>query len=128
VSIGVLGPIVFEVSADKVLTWQEAKRTESARWATHEVYMGKPKKEFIGPGLSRIDLPVRLDSSLGVSPRDVIRQMREQMQQGNALQFTVGGQFVGDFSIENMGDAWKHMSGSGVLLVAAVDLTLEEYA
>jgi phage protein U len=126
-SIGVLGPIVFEVSADVVRTWQEAKRSGSARWATHEVYAGKPKKEFIGPGLDKITMSVRLDIDRGVSPRDELRQMREQRDAGNALQFTVGGELVGDFTIENLDEEWRHMSRTGVLTVASVSLTLEEY-
>lgn len=131
-SIGVLSAgstsIVFEVSADKMLTWQEARRSGAARWVTHDVFAGKPKKEFIGPGLDKVDLVVRLDINIGVVPRDELRRMREQRDLGNVLQFTVGGEFVGDFSIENLAEGWKHVSRTGVLTVAEVSLALEEYA
>lgn len=126
--IGVLGPITFEVSADKMRTWQEARRRGSARWATHDVYAGKPKKEFIGPGLAQIGLTVRLDIERGVVPKDELAQMREQMDKGNVLQFTVGGELVGDFTIENVDEEWRRVSRTGVLTTAIVGLTLEEYA
>jgi phage protein U len=127
-SIGVLGPITFEVNADKVRTWQEAKRSGSARWTTHEVYAGKPKREFIGPGLDRIDLVVRLDATRGVKPKEELQQMREQRDKGNVLQFTVGGELVGDFTIETVDEQWSRVIAGGVLVVAVVNLTLEEYS
>jgi phage protein U len=126
-SIGVLGPISFEVNADFVRTWQDARRSGSARWVTHDVFAGKPRKEFIGPGLDRINLSVLLDMSRGVVPKDELRRMREQRDAGNVLQFTVGGTLVGDFTIESVEDEWRRMSGAGVLLVAVAHLTLEEY-
>lgn len=126
-SIGVLGPITFEVNPDKVRTWQEAKRSATARWATHDVYAGKPVKEFIGPGLAKINLTVRLDIERGVIPRDEIRQMRELMGTGAVSQFTVGDQLVGQFSIESVDEEWKRFSREGVLTTAIVSLTLEEY-
>lgn len=126
-SIGVLGPITFEVSADKVRTWRDAKRAGASRWATHDVIAGKPKKEFVGPGLDKITLTVRLDIERGVVPRDELRQMREQRDQGNVLQFTVGGELVGDYSIEALDEEWTRVSRTGVLTTAVVTLTLEEY-
>lgn len=127
-SIGVLGPITFEVTADKVRTWQEARRSTTARWATHDVYAGKPKKEFIGPGLSKITLSVRLDSQFGLVPTDELKQMKDQMDSGSVLQFTVGGELLGDFSIENMDEELKRFDRTGVLTTAIVALTLEENA
>lgn len=126
-SIGVLGPITLEVSADKVLTWQDAKRATPARWATHEVYAGKPVQEFIGPGLGLINLSVRLDIERGVVPRDVIRQLRDLLNTGAVNQFTVGGELVGDFILKNLDEEWKRFSRNGVLTTAIVVLSLEEY-
>jgi phage protein U len=126
-SIGVLGPITFEVSADRVRTWQDAKRSAGARWATHEVFAGKPKKEFIGPGLATISLSVRLDLDRGLVPRDELRQMRAQMDTGAVLQFTVGGELVGDFVLRDVSEDWRRFSRNGVLTTAIVVLSLEEY-
>lgn len=127
-SIGVLGPLTFEVSADKVRTWQDARRTAPARWATHEVYAGKPVQEFLGPGLASISLSVRLDIERGVIPRDELRAMREQMDTGAVMQFTVGGELVGDFILKDVSEEWRRFSRDGVLTTAVVGLSLEEYA
>lgn len=126
-SLAVLGPIVFEVSEMRARTWSDASRSGSARWATHNVYSGKPLKEFIGPGLDLINMTVRLDIERGVIPRDELRQMREQRDQGNVLQFTVGGELVGEYTLEDLNEEWRRVDAKGVLTVSVVQLKLEEY-
>ena len=44
--------IAFEVSSNKTLTFNNFKRTVSARWHTHNIVNGKPKSEFAGPDSS----------------------------------------------------------------------------
>lgn len=126
-SIGVLGDITFESTADKQRTWESASRSGDARWTTHEVYGGKPVSEFLGPGLSKIELSVRLDLNRGVIPRDELRKMREHRDAGSVLQFTVGDQFVGEYVITNVAETWTHLDRGGVLVVAVVSLSLQEY-
>lgn len=126
-SIGVLGPVAFEVSADKVRTWHDARREGDARWATLEVFGDKPKNEFLGPGLDTITLSVRFDISRGVVPRDEIRQLRKQRDTGAVLQFTIGGELVGDFVLRNISEEWQRVTSQGVLTAAVCTLKLEEY-
>ncbi len=46
--IGTLGKkIVFEVSDDTVMTFQNMSREVSGRWANHEALGVKPKPEFL---------------------------------------------------------------------------------
>lgn len=127
-SIAVLGPVSFEVNADKVLTWREARRSAAARWATHDVYQGKPLSEFLGPGLTKISMSVRLDITRGVVPRDELRRMRDLMDTGAVSQFTVGSELVGDFILKDLEEEWTHMSSTGTLMVAQMSISLEEYA
>lgn len=50
--IGTLGrKIIFEVSDNRVLTFESMSRDVSGRWTEHEVLGVKPKAEFLGPGL-----------------------------------------------------------------------------
>jgi len=125
--LGVLGKTTFEVSADKVRTWRDAKRRASARWAKTEVYQGKPVSEFVGPGLDAVTLTVRLDIDRGVSPKDELRTLRDQMNKGDVLQFTVGGELIGDFKLEGVDETWTRTGRDGVLEVVDVSLALEEY-
>jgi phage protein U len=132
-SLATLGPangdavITFEVSSDKVLTWHEGERSGEARWAKLDVHGAKPVKEFLGPGLDSISLLVRLDVALGVSPKDELRNMRKQRDEGNVLQFSIGGQLVGDYTLEAINEEWTRFA-AGVLQVAIAKIRLEEYA
>lgn len=126
-SIGVLGPITFEVNADKARTWHDARRDGDSRWATHEVFGDKPKSEFLGPGLDTITLAVRFDITRGVVPRDEIRELRKQRDTGAVLQFTIGGELVGDFVLKGISEDWQRMTNQGVLTAATCTLKLEEY-
>lgn len=125
--IGVLGDIAFEASDKRLRTWQDARRTGQARWATHDVIGTKPKSEFIGPGLDTISFSVRLDIERGVIPRDELRKLREYRDTGKVLQFTIGGELVGDFKINGLDEGWKRFDRNGVLTTTEVGLQLEEY-
>lgn len=46
--IGTLGTkIVFEVSAEQVLTFESLSREVAGRWAAHEILGAKPKTEYL---------------------------------------------------------------------------------
>ena len=65
-AIGSLGGIVFQVSDSAVLTFKGMTREVSSRWVEHEVMGVKPKKEFLGAGNQKINLPITLSAALGV--------------------------------------------------------------
>lgn len=123
--------VTFEASADKVRTWQDAQFSGAARWATHDVFAGKPVKEFIGPGLAQLHLSVRLDINRGVIPRDELRKLRRLRDTGAVLQFTIGSgdmSLVGEFTISDLNETWKNVDRAGVLTTAIVAISMEEYA
>lgn len=120
--------VVFEVSADRIRTWSEAKRSGEARWAKHEVYSGKPVQEFIGPGLDTLNLSVRFDADRGVVPRNELRRLRKLRDTGAVLTFVVGGELVGDFVLKSLSEEWRRFESKGVLTTAIAELSLEEYA
>ena len=44
--VGTFGPIVFEVSDKKVLTFTDLKQSVSAQYSDHKLINQKPKKEY----------------------------------------------------------------------------------
>lgn len=119
--------IVFEASSDRLRTWAEARREGAGRWAVLEVWQAKPKRERIGPGLDSITLTIRLDLQRGVVPRDELRKLRAYRDKGTILQLSVGGDLVGDYTVDQLAEQWQRVDTRGVLLVAIVELTLGEY-
>lgn len=133
-SIGVLDSgddstaIKFEVTKDKVMTWQGLRRRAAARWHAHEVHAGKPKQEFLGPGLDSEDLEVRLDAALGIDPEGELKKMRQVRDAGVVLQFTVGGSLIGDYVLKEVSEEHRRHGRGGELVLALATLALEEYA
>ena len=115
--LATLGDTVFEASAALVRTFDGATMTTSARWVAHEVIGQKPLQEFNGPSLRTMSFGIRLDAALGVDP-----------EAGEVLPFMVGGVDRGSWIVKTMTEVWRRVSGSGVVQLIAVDLSLEEYA
>lgn len=127
--IGSLGPVVFETSSERIRTFTDFKRSGSARWGKHEIMLGKPVKEFLGPGDEQITFSVRLDVSLGVNPTDELFILRFIRDNGLAMPLILNGRPVSEnlWIIESLNENWKYVDNEGRLLAAEVELTISEY-
>jgi phage protein U len=127
--IGTFGDIVFEVSTEKVRTFDDLRRRGSARWATHEVIGKKPVKEFIGPGLESIRFSMQFSAALGVNPLDEINRLRELRDNGEPQELIIGGAPVGGnlWVVEEISEDWDKLDNRGNLLFAEIDVELQEY-
>ena len=120
--------VTFETSANTVRTWQDMKRAGSARWAQHDTHLSQPKREFLGPGLDEITLSVRLDMQLGIMPLEELATLRAMRDFGQVSAFVVGGELLGDFTVDGVSEDWRRTDNKGVAQLIIVDLTLKEYA
>lgn len=127
--IGSLGDIVFEVSTDKVRTFDNLKRKGSGRWAVHDVVGKKPVREFIGQGAESISFSMQLSTALGVTPRDEIDKLRELRDKGTAVEFVLNGSSVGDnlWVVEDLSEDWRRLDNTGQLIYAELSVSLQEY-
>lgn len=128
--IGNLGSlIIFEVSSNKVLTFDGLRRTVKGRWATHTVIGAKPVPEFLGPDRQSIVLPVFVTAAHGVRPQEVIGNMERAAENGTPFSFVVGGRKIGSHQwvIENVSETWGEIIDNGRLLSAHLDITISEY-
>lgn len=128
--IGNLGKlIVFEVSADKVLTFSGMSQQVKGRWTSHSIIGSKPKAEFLGADARSVTLSVKLNYELGVKPKDVIKQIEEAIENGEHFTFVLGGEKVGDneWYIQQMSEQWNIIMSGGELLSCDITLSLSEY-
>ena len=122
--IGTLGTkIVFEVSAEQVLTFESLSREVAGRWAAHEILGAKPKTEYLGPAAQTASLTIRLSAALGVKPRAML-------ESGDAEYLIIGGKMIGRnrFYIESASESWDRIYSRGELAAASVTLNLGEYS
>lgn len=128
--IGNLGSMItFEVSSDKVLTFDGMQQTAGGRWAQHNIIGGKPVSEFLGADLRQITLPIFLTAAHSVNPRRIIERLESAAESGQPFTFVLGGKRVGknEWVVSSVGETWGEILDGGKLLSAHLDLTLSEY-
>ena len=128
--IGNLGSLItFEVSSDKVLTFNNMTRSVKGKWTTHDNIGSKPKAEFLGADLQSISLSVMLSAEHGVRPRDTLENIAQAVESGEHFPFVLGGRTVGknDWVITSTSEAYETIICNGLLAKAKVILSLQEY-
>ena len=126
-TIGSLGQLPFVCSSEKVLTFSQLSRQNSVRWATHDVIGDKPVMEFVGYGLSKVSLSIRLDMSLGVYPADALYRLERMLENKLYKTLIIGGEYLGRYVIESVDEERKYHDGNGTLIVAEAKLSLTEW-
>ncbi len=126
-SVGHWGDLPFEVRADKVQTFLNAKRESEARWAKLDVYNAKPVRQFIGPDLERITLTITLDASLGVDVDAVSKYLREQRDIGAVHTLFFGDDVVFKCTVNGLAEDQRRFNKKGQLIFCVLDVTFEEY-
>lgn len=129
-AVGNLGKlIIFEVNANKILTFRDMKRTVSGRWGTHSRLGKKDQSEFLGPELQRVTMTIVLNAQHGVAPRATLDKIEQAIEQGKVHPFVVGGKRVGsgEWKIVSMTDTWDAIYNGGELVKATAEITIEEY-
>lgn len=127
--LGSWGPIVFEVSADLIRTFDSFTRSESTRWAKHDIHSKKTKAEFIGIDQGKITFTMKFSANFGVNPMDEIDKIVRANRSGEAHMLIVGGKRfgMGKYYISSINSNLNYWENRGKLLSGDVNLTLEEY-
>ena len=126
--LGSFGDIVFETSADKILTPQGIKRDISSRWNTLEVIGQKPVSEFSGPNLDTITFTIILDNRFGVEPKEVMDKFLSYCRSGEAFTLIIGTAIgVDKWKITQGSQMWDIVDSDGKVISGKVDVTFEEY-
>ncbi|MEG0258908.1 MAG: phage tail protein [Lysinibacillus sp.] len=127
--IGSFGPIVFEITTDKILSYDSFTRTTEPRYVEHKVQRLKPRLEFEGEGIDPIKIKVLLKAELGVNPEAEMKKMREYAQRGKRDLFIRGGNPVSpnSFVIKRAEETHKRVDNYGNVLEIEVQLDLLEY-
>ena len=126
--VGSSGDVVFETSAERVLTPGSVQRRREARYEDHQVQGELPRPEFIAPDLSEVELSIRLCAALGVSPVEMSDQIAAYCNEGRVVRLIIAGYNFGKVTVRKFSTDWRHLSpdGNGVQTVD-LKLTLKEY-
>lgn len=125
--LGSFGSVVFSVSDGQVMTFRNLQRRGDARFARHDVLNVKPRLEFLGPGLEKIEFEIMLDIGLGVDPETELKGLRGIRDAGEEKVLVIAGGNIGSFCLVSLHETWTRTAGDGRLLAAMVKLSLEEF-
>ncbi len=126
--IGTFGNIVFEVSSDKILTFNGFQRTAKARFSEHKIIGEKPVLEATGLELDSVGFSISLNRAVGINPTEQISVLREMLLAQESHALIIGGKKIGSFVLTDLSDAWPKVTHKGQIAVAEIELKLLEYA
>ena len=93
--IGAFNELVFEVSTEKVITYDNYKRETKARYARHELINQTSVLEYLGRDLEEITFTMMFTVSLGVDPAEETSKLRRMCLDGVADYLILGNTVVG---------------------------------
>lgn len=127
--IGYFGDIVFEVSDEKIYTFNGFKLEASARFSAHEIIGAKPKTEFIAPNLKTISLTINLIGNYGITPMEEMQKWISLVEAGEADYLVIGWDVLGDdrWIVKSVSETWNTIFSEGELFSGKIDVTFEEY-
>ena len=127
--IGTLGPVTFKVSEKQIRTFDNFSRSNSARWAVHDIHLQHPKTEFLGEGQDSISFTMHFDVRYGMVPRREVAVLLRMCRDGQAETLIVGNSAVGvhKWYIESVKENWLRVDNRGKVLVGSADVTLKAY-
>lgn len=127
--IGSFGDVIFQVSADKIRTFDNFIRSSADRWDKHNIINKKPMSEFIGPDLDEITFTMRFDAAYGVNPRREMEKLLEMGRSGQVETLIIGGKPLGvdKWKIKKLSQKWQTVDNLGNVIIGGLDVTLEEY-
>lgn len=127
--VGFMAGIPFLVSKNFVRTFDNYNRSNSGRWAKHEIIGSKPVMEFLGPDAEKITFTMLLKSDQGIAPNTELNNLRKIRDKGKYFSLIIGGRKIGKHSwvIESIGETVNYWGKYGDILSVSVDITLVEY-
>ena len=126
--LGTFGEVVVETSSQLIRTFDGFKRTQAARWATHDRIGLKPLIEYTGPQAVSVSFEMNFSVEMGVHPLGEIQTLQGHLDAGDHCELILDGRYFGDFVIESLNEEWTRLDNRGGLLAARVSVSLKEYA
>jgi phage protein U len=123
---GSFGPVFFEVSAEKIKTWDNFRRRHTTAFAVHAVAHDKEKLEFTGHKLETVNMNIRLDAQW-VNPDRETTALYELKMAAEPQVLVIGTRPLGEYVIESLTERRSRTDADGRTLVSVLSLQFKEY-
>lgn len=129
--IGSFGQTVFEVSRERLRSFEGFGKESSARLNSVDIIGGEPLTEFVGPGSKTVSFTLRLSRQLGADPEGDLKTLEDMQDAGTAATLVLGGKPYGgpgaQWIIESLSATYRHWSRGGLPLWIDVVVTIRKY-
>lgn len=122
--------IVFEVSDQRILTFDGFKRSNKITFAKNNVLLQKPVSEYVGQELDTISFTIYFKSELGTDPRAELDRLIYLHRNGDVVTLMLWGRAFGTYRwiISALDMNWTRINKIGYCRAIECGITLEEYA
>ena len=128
--IGVYGPIFF-TPGNPVTTFDNMKKTVTARWGEHEVWLGMPLLEYAGPKLIEVSFTMELIKPFTMDPMGAVTILEGMMDSATPAPLIVGmkpmGRGMSMFVMTSLSSQPKFFYRGGEWMGCSVEVQLKEY-
>lgn len=129
--IGMYGPVFFQ-SGQPVTTFDNMKKTVSARWGNHDIWLDKPLLEYSGPQLIEINFTMELITPWTADPLGTVFLLEETMDLALPYPLVIGmkpmGRGMSLFVMTSLSSEPKYFYRGGQWMGCSVEVQLKEYA
>lgn len=128
-SIAAFGTKVFEVSGEKIYTFQDFQCSASLQTEKQDSVGNKPSTYNKGTDLDSIGFKVKLDVSYGVNPRYEWEEWKSIMESSVPYPFILGGKPIGSnkYLLIGVKPSNFNIDNNGNILSLELDLNFDEY-
>lgn len=127
--IAVFGTKAFEVTQNRIYTFENIQYGSTLSTQKQDSSGKKPSTYNKGPGLNTLSISIKLDVSLGVNPRKEIEEWEAIKDAGIAYPFLLGGRPLGKnkWLLVSVQAIMLVIDNSGNVLSAELELKFDEY-
>lgn len=127
--ISTLGEIIFHVSSNRILTFDNLSIESNSRWAEHSG-QDIPELEFTGDGLDSFSFTIKSSVYLKSDPKYVSNRLTRYKSTGDPQRLILGGLVFKNkqWVIQSFTESWKKVDNWGRPLVVDFSIQLKEYS
>lgn len=121
---------VFEVSSDKIYTFDGFQYTSALQTEKQQASKGRPKTYITGPDLEGVTFKIKLDVMLGLKPRSEWEDWISILESEIAYPFIIGGKPVGknNWLLTSVAQSNVVLDNEGNMLSMDLEIKLDEFA
>lgn len=130
--LGSFGQVNFYIKTKnktQINSFNKLSRESTYAWESADAYQNKKVYEFTGLSESTITLDIRLDASLGTSPKKECKKWYAMAKKGKIDYLIIGGRQIGKhkWKIDSISESWEQVTAEARPSVVNITVSFSMY-